>query len=681
MTEGTLFWVVGASGVGKDTLLNGAKAALGGDERFVFARRVITRTDQGGAEDHRSVSEQEFVRQRDTGRFLIHWSAHGLHYGLGIELLDALKSGRNVIANGSRAAVADIAARVGSLVVVEITAPRELVDRRLRARGRESADQIAARIERAPPPFPSGIERLRVVNDSDPDSGVGKLVASLTGHLQPPLRLRALSIDSWRDHVAYLPAHSTAVAAADYLGPGRIDIAGGGRSIRAAVHVIDDAERLAGAEIGLSRSAFAALGLAEGTPVRIQRTPSPASTKALRAKIRGEELDERQYHKLIGDIVEGRYPDREVAAFLVAATRSLSTAEVLALARARLAFAEKLGWDEPIVVDKHSIGGIPGSRITMIVVPIVAAHGLAMPKTSSRAITSAAGTADAMETLARVDLSVEEVRQVIRRARGCIAWNGRLNHSAVDDVMNAITRPLGIDSNRWSVASILSKKKAAGATHVIIDLPYGAPAKLKTRQEAQDLAGLFEEVGRGLDLIVEAHATVGDRPIGRGIGPALEVRDVLWVLENDPRAPSDLRDKALFFAGRILRWDPTITSDHAARARAEQLLASGAARAALERIVEAQGRRLPTIAPSGLTRAVAAPRSGLVAAVDGWVVADIARRTGAPEDRGAGLDLQVRTGDTVAQGEPLYLVHSSSQADLENAVALAEVNCGFTVTV
>src|SRR5262249_23726053 len=199
-------------------------------------------------------------------------------------------------------------------------------------------------------------------------------------------------------------------------------------------------------------------------------------------------------------------------------------AEVLALARVRLAFAETLRWDEPIVVDKHSMGGIPGSRITMIVVPIVAAHGLAIPKASSRAITSAAGTADAMATIAGGELTVDDVRRVVKEARGCIAWNGRLNHSVVDDVMNAITRPLGIDSNKWSVASILSKKVAAGSTHVIIDLPFGPRAKLRGHAEAEDLGGLFEAIGSALGLVVEAHATEGSHPIGRGVGPALELR-------------------------------------------------------------------------------------------------------------------------------------------------------------
>jgi thymidine phosphorylase len=382
---------------------------------------------------------------------------------------------------------------------------------------------------------------------------------------------------------------------------------------------------------------------------------------------------------LLRDIVEGRYPEGEIAAFLVAATRSLSDAEVVALARVRAGFSEPMRWNEPIVVDKHSMGGIPGSRITLIVAPIVAAHGLAMPKTSSRAITSAAGTADAMEALAKVDLSADDVRRTVGEARACIAWNGRLNHSVVDDVMNAITRPLGIDSNRWSVASIISKKLTAGSTHVIVDLPYGKRAKLRTWEEARDLAALFEMVGTGVGMTVEAHATDGSGPIGRGIGPALEVRDVLWVLEGHADAPRDLKEKALTFAGRILAWDPAIATPERGRARAEQLLASGAAREALHRIVTAQGARERIVKPGPLVHLVRADRSGPVAEIDGWLIAGIARRAGAPQDKSAGIDLLRGVGDEVTAGEPLYAIHASAAPDLDAAVAMASSDHGYLI--
>src|SRR5580704_1775606 len=317
---GTFFLVVGASGVGKDTLLDGARKLLAEDDGFHFARRVLT-------------------RRAEAGGFSAHWSAHGLDYGLPVALTEELAGGRHVIANGSRATIADIAGRVENFVTIEITARPETIAQRLAARGRETDEAIAARLARASPPFPPGIEVVRIGNDSDPQTGAEALAVGLHAHAPPALHVRALPIDTWREQIAYLSARSTAVAASEYLGPGRIEIVGEGRSARASVHVVDDPARLGPRDLGLSRSAFAALGLPEGAPVRIERTPSPTSTHALRAKIRGEELSEAQYRMLVADIVQGRYPDREVAAFLVSATRALSDTEVLALARVRLAFA------------------------------------------------------------------------------------------------------------------------------------------------------------------------------------------------------------------------------------------------------------------------------------------------------------------------------------------------------
>jgi thymidine phosphorylase len=678
MTAGTFFLVVGASGVGKDTLLDGARAVLAGDEHFVFARRIVTRPAEAGGEDHVAVGADEFARRRDAGAFLVSWSAHGLDYGLPIEIAAELEAGRHVVANGSRAHVADAARRVPQLVAIEITAPPDIVAQRLAARGRENGADLAERLARQPPPCPADVEVVAVANDADVETGVTRLVEALRLHAGPPFRLRALPLDTWHNHVAYLPADSTIVRAHDYLGPGRIDVLGGGRSTRARVHVIDEPRLLAAEEIGLSQGAFRALGLPEGTRIRIERTPSPESIGALRAKIRGEELDERRYRMLLRDIGENRYPDREVSAFLVSATARLSDAEVLALARVRADFMPRLAWDEPIVADKHSLGGVPGSRITLLVVPIVAAHGMAIPKTSSRAITSAAGTADAMEVLARVDLGPEEVRRVVAEARGCIVWNGRLNHSTVDDVMNAIVRPLGIDSNRWSIASILSKKLVAGATHVIVDLPYGPRAKLTTRAEAEEMARLFAWVGAGLGLNVEAHATDGAAPIGRGIGPALEVRDCLRVLDNDPQAPPDLRDKALFFAGRMLAWDSAVGTPERGRACAEELLRSGAARAALDRIVAAQGAS-PPVHPGSYTHVVKAPHAGRIIGIDGWRIAGLARLAGAPMDKSAGIDLLAQRGDDVHAGADLYVIHAGSEADLAGAAAAAAKTSGYVM--
>ncbi len=233
----------------------------------------------------------------------------------------------------------------------------------------------------------------------------------------------------------------------------------------------------------------------------------------------------------------------EIAAFLISSASFMTSDELLALTHAMAQAGTQLKWDKPIVVDKHCIGGIPGNRTSMIVVPIVAAHGLTIPKTSSRAITSPAGTADTMEVLARVDLGVDEMKEVVAACHGCLVWGGHVNLSPADDILISVERPLSLDTREQMVASIMSKKIAAGSTHLLIDLPVGPAAKLTNATEAMRLRKLFEFVGDHFGISVEVITTDGRQPIGNGIGPVLEAQDVMAVLSNDPGAPADLREK------------------------------------------------------------------------------------------------------------------------------------------
>jgi thymidine phosphorylase len=242
--------------------------------------------------------------------------------------------------------------------------------------------------------------------------------------------------------------------------------------------------------------------------------------------------------------------------------------------------------------------------------------------------------------------------------------------------MNSITRPLGIDSTKLAVTSILSKKVAAGSTHVVVDIPYGPGTKVSRESEAKELAALFEAVGSGVGLTVAAVPTDASRPIGRGIGPALEVRDVWWVLGNAPDAPVDLREKALDFAGIILNWDPSVTDG---RARARVLLESGAALQRMERIVDLQGRKKTPIGPGALSHDVLSTRSGEVTSIDCYRVASIARQAGAPMDKGAGIDFIASVGSPVEAGKPLYRILANVETDFRRAIAAAEQESGIQI--
>jgi thymidine phosphorylase len=397
---------------------------------------------------------------------------------------------------------------------------------------------------------------------------------------------------------------------------------------------------------------------------------------SVRRKIAGGTLASADIEAIVRDISGYRYADIEIAAFLVGAASFMSTDELLALTRAMADAGTPLTWQQPLIVDKHCIGGIPGNRTSMIVVPIVAAHGLTMPKTSSRAITSPAGTADTMEVLARVDLDADEMRRVVETCGGCLVWGGHVRLSPADDVLISVERPLGIDNRELMVASILSKKLAAGSTRLLIDIPVGPYAKVHDSDEATRLRKLFEFLGDRLGLSTEVIITDGRQPIGKGIGPVLEAKDVMQVLSNDPAAPTDLREKAIRIAGHILEYDPALRGG-AGYTRAQELLDSGAALTTMQRMIDAQGAP-PTHATLGhLTTDVVAETAGVVTAIDNHRLNRLARLAGAPIAKGAGISINKKIGDRVERGEPLYEIYASQPFEFEFAVTAARQEHGY----
>jgi thymidine phosphorylase len=250
--------------------------------------------------------------------------------------------------------------------------------------------------------------------------------------------------------------------------------------------------------------------------------------------------------------------------------------------------------------------------------------------------------------------------------------------SPADDVLISVERPLSIDTPEQMVASILSKKVAAGATHLVVDMPVGVSAKLRDNSQAMRLRKLFEFVGTRLGLVIDLIATDGSQPIGRGVGPVLEARDVMAVLENRADAPADLREKAVRLAAHVLEFDPAVNGGMG-EARARELLESGAAAAKLEEIAVAQGPSPIKNELAPLCYEVNASHSGWVEGVDCLRIAQVARLAGAPTDPGAGIDLFKRTGDPVKAGEPLYCIHGLDPADFGFAKDAADEDSGFKV--
>jgi thymidine phosphorylase len=308
-------------------------------------------------------------------------------------------------------------------------------------------------------------------------------------------------------------------------------------------------------------------------------------------------------------------------------------------------------------------------------VPIVAACGVPIPKTSSRAITSAAGTADTMETLTRVDLDVAHIRRVVERELGCLAWGGAVRLAPADDLLIRVERPLDFDSDAQVVASILAKKAAAGVTHLVIDMPVGPTAKVRSGAAMRSLANSLESVAGALGMQIQVVQTDGAQPVGRGVGPALEARDVLAVLQNTPGAPADLRERALALAGAVLELAGAAERG-AGLGRARSVLQEGRAWRKFQSICEAQGGlRMPPRAPH--THVVLAAAAGRVAAFDNRRLGRLAKLAGAPRAPAAGLDLHARVGDAVVAGQPLFTLHAEAPGELAYALQYLAAQTGI----
>ena len=485
-------------------------------------------------------------------------------------------------------------------------------------------------------------------------------------HHEPSvLRLRRLGIDTYQELVIFMARSCPVCVSEGWEAQSRIQVTANGRSIVATLNVTTDG-LLTPDEASLSEAAWQMLGVTDGDLARLSHSPPVESLSYLRAKVYGKTLTSGEIESMVRDIAAGRYSDIDLAAFVTAFAGSrVDLDETIALSRAMMDVGERLYWGRSPIVDKHCVGGLPGNRTSMIVVPIAAAVGLTMPKTSSRAITSPSGTADAMEAVAPVDLDLAQMRRVVEREGACIVWGGRVRLAPADDIIISVERPLDFDSPTQVVASILSKKAAAGSTHVVIDMPVGATAKVRSDAAARVLASLLTTVGERLGLSVDVVATEGTQPVGRGIGPALEARDVLRVLRRTSDAPVDLRQRALALAGRVLEIGGAAASGDGV-ARATALLDDGSALRKFEAICAAQGgMREPAAAP--VTHVVCATDPGRIAAIDNRRLARLAKLAGAPRSPSAGVELHARLGCHVDRGEPLMTIHAEAPGELEYA--------------
>jgi len=495
------------------------------------------------------------------------------------------------------------------------------------------------------------------------------------------LRVKDLAISTGNPLIAivnYIDAQKLDLHFAD-----RIRIKKGRQEIIAMIDITDTNELVLPGEIGLFKEVYEKLCVKDCDIVRIHIEEKPSSLHYIKKKLRGGQLTEQEIREIIDDVISDRLTEIELTYFVAGSyVNGLTDNEVVALTKAMLYTGQRLKLKNRIVVDKHCIGGVAGNRTTMLIVPILAAAGLVIPKTSSRAITSAAGTADSVEVLCNVSFSLDKMQRIVTKTGGCFVWGGAVDLAPADDKIIRVEHPVRLDPVGGLIASILAKKKSVSASHVLIDIPVGKGTKTESRKRALLLKNKFEGISKRLDMKVRVIITDGSQPIGNGIGPALEARDVLWTLMRSPKGAEDLKEKSIMLAGHLLDLCGKTKRDLGMKL-ARSILETGKAYEKFIEIIQAQDAKVifpEQIELGSYTAKIRAARGGIISHIHNKKTNKIARLAGAPHDPKAGLYLYVHKGHRVKKGDRLFCIYADSKERLRFAKQSAKLFNPITIT-
>lgn len=415
--------------------------------------------------------------------------------------------------------------------------------------------------------------------------------------------------------------------------------------------------------IGVNEEVRKILFLKQNSKVNVEIAPFPKSLQFIRNKLSGKKLLYPEIREIVQDIVDGNLNENEISSFVTALhIDKIDLDEATSLSSSMVKTGKTLNIDKKIVVDKHSIGGVPGDKTTLLLVPIIASEGLTIPKTSSRAITSAAGTADRAEVLMPVEFTAKKMMKILKKSNGCIVWGGAVELAPADEIFVKTEFSLHIDP--LLLPSIMSKKKAVGATHLVVDIPTGRGAKMKTAGEADLLARDIIELGRRLGIHTHCILTFGEQPIGYSIGPALEAKEALEVLMNKKQVP-DLLNKVCNIAGGMFE----LLGRKNGYLLAKKILESGKAEKKMREIIKSQGGK-SSIKPEDISvgkhlMRIRTEKSGQVMWIENRIIVDIARAAGAPKDKGAGIVFNKKLGEHVQKGDLLLTIYAEKPYKLD----------------
>lgn len=485
------------------------------------------------------------------------------------------------------------------------------------------------------------------------------------------MRLKVKDMDIATGGILIALIHKDDAAALDLHANDRIIITKGRRSETVIMDIAESSKPTPKGSIGLFEEVIKSLDAKDKDIVRIRLAKKPKSIDFIKKKLDGKTLKKAEIEQIVWDIVNNKLTEIELTYFVSSCyTNAMTMKETAILTRSMAECGEVLKIDAYPIMDKHCIGGVPGNRTTMVVVPIIAAAGLKIPKTSSRSITSPSGTADTMEVLTNVAVPIKKMKSMVKKLNGCMVWGGALNLAPSDDKIIKVERPLSIDAESQLIASIMAKKHSVSSTHILIDIPTGPGSKIPHKSEALKLKEKFEQIGAALKKQIKVIITDGSQPIGNGIGPALEARDVLWLLQGDERLPHDLKHKSVLMAGYMLEIAGKAKPGFGYK-KALAILESGMAHKKMLEIIKTQGAKITDpedIQIGKYSYDYKAKKKGRISHIDNYSITRIARIAGAPLDYGAGLYLYKHKREKVNKGDKLFTLYSDSSEKLRNAL-------------
>ncbi|MFX1237663.1 MAG: AMP phosphorylase [Promethearchaeota archaeon] len=408
----------------------------------------------------------------------------------------------------------------------------------------------------------------------------------------------------------------------------------------------------------------------ESEEISVSATQAPDSFAYIKKKIEGKKLESSEINAIINDATSGYLSQIELASFITAVTiNGMDSYEMSALTLAETKSGEFFNFG-PNVFDKHSTGGVPGNKVTLIIVPIVAASGLFIPKTSTRAITSPSGTADSMEVLAPIAFKSEELKKLVLKEKACIVWGGALDISPADNVLIEIERPLHMDPMGLMIPSILTKKLSMGVKNLVLDIPCGPGTKFPTPDDGRKFALIFKEIAKSVGITAECALTLAHQPIGHAIGPALEAREALTLLRDYSKGPNSLIEKSTDLAGILLEMGGKAEKG-TGQDLAKEILRSGKAYQKMKAIIKAQGGD-PEIAPEDIKigpheKEFFAIKAGHITAVDNSLINQIAKTAGCPHSKTSGVEVFKKQGARIKEGDLIFKIYSDSKSKLKKA--------------